>query len=83
LTLVLPISKRRQEDKVFFDEQGGKVKILSPKTVHTLIFIRNLSSAKIAIDSLGVGHCCGFTNTAKPVNDFQNLWAVRMTVSFL
>jgi len=35
--LVLPISKRRQEDKVFFDEQGGKVERLglSPKTVHT------------------------------------------------
>jgi len=29
-------SKRRQEDKVFFDEQGGKVKRLSPKTVHTI-----------------------------------------------
>jgi len=36
LALVLPISKRRQEDKVFFDEQGGKVKRLSPKTVHTI-----------------------------------------------
>jgi len=46
---VLPISKRRQEDKVFFDEQGGKVKRLSPKTVHTIIFIRNLSSAKPTI----------------------------------
>jgi len=37
LALVLPISKRLQEDKVFFDEQkGGKVKRLSPKTVHTI-----------------------------------------------
>jgi len=26
LALVLTISKRRQEDKVFFDEQGGKLK---------------------------------------------------------
>jgi len=34
LALVLPISKRRQDDEVFFDEQGGKVKRLSPKTVH-------------------------------------------------
>jgi len=40
------ISKRRQEDKVFFDEQGGKVKRLSPKTVHTIFFIRNLLPAK-------------------------------------
>jgi len=39
LALVLPISKHRQEDKVFFDEQGGNVKILlSPKTVHTIFF---------------------------------------------
>jgi len=36
LALVLPLSKRRQEDKLFFDEQGGKVKRLSPKTVHTI-----------------------------------------------
>jgi len=36
LALVLPISKRRHEDKVFFDEQGGKVERLSPKNVHTI-----------------------------------------------
>jgi len=39
LALVLPISNRHQEDKAFFDEQGGKVKILSPKTVHTIFSI--------------------------------------------
>jgi len=29
LALVLPISKYHQEDKVYFDEQGGKLKRLS------------------------------------------------------
>jgi len=36
LALLLPISKRRQEDSVVFDKQGGKVTRLSPKTVHTI-----------------------------------------------
>jgi len=36
LALVLPISKRHQKDKAYFDEHGGNVKRLSPKTVHTI-----------------------------------------------
>jgi len=38
LALVLPISKRRQGDNVFFDEQGRKVKRSSLKTVHTIFY---------------------------------------------
>jgi len=46
LPLVLPISKRRQEDKVFFDEQGGKVKRYITKNCSLNCFIRNLLPAK-------------------------------------
>jgi len=43
LALVLLISKRRQEDKVFFDE-GGKVKRSSPKTFHNFFMIEFVTS---------------------------------------
>jgi len=43
----LPISKHHHhEDKVFFGEQGVKVKRSSPKIVHTKFFVRNLLPAK-------------------------------------
>jgi len=40
LALVLPISKRHQENKVLFDESGETVKRLSSNTIHTISLLR-------------------------------------------